>query len=89
MLCCCKLAFFEGDVSQLHKVDTFILHDFFVLAYLQLADKIFAFFRMYVWELLHLTIRKMNKYVQKLQKEVNDARNKLSKVIPCNSFAFI
>lgn len=38
-----------------------------------------SFTRMFVWELLHLTIRKMNKYVQKLQKEVDDARNKLTK----------
>lgn len=38
------------------------------------------FTKMYVWEILHLTIRKMNKHVQKLQKEVDEAREKIRKV---------
>lgn len=33
----------------------------------------------YVWEILHLTIRKMIKHVQKLQNELEDARIKLQK----------
>ena len=35
------------------------------------------FTRSYIWEVLHLTIRKMNKHVVRLEKEVNDARAKL------------
>ena len=34
------------------------------------------FTKNYVWEILHATIRKMNKHVSKLQKEVNDARER-------------
>jgi len=37
------------------------------------------FTKVYVWEILHLTIRKMNKHVHKLQKEVDEAREKLGK----------
>ncbi len=32
------------------------------------------FTKLYVWEMLHLTIRKMNKHVNRLNKEANDAR---------------
>ena len=35
------------------------------------------FTRSYIWEVLHLTIRKMNKHVVRLEKEVADARTKL------------
>lgn len=35
------------------------------------------FTRSYIWEVLHLTIRKMNKHVVRLEKEVADARAKL------------
>ncbi|XP_032777092.2 nuclear cap-binding protein subunit 1 isoform X1 [Daphnia magna] len=35
------------------------------------------FTRSYIWEILHLTIRKMNKHVVRLEKEVADARAKL------------
>ena len=35
--------------------------------------------RFYVWEILHSTIRKMNKHVQKIQKELEEAKDKLEK----------
>uniref|UniRef100_A0A673I9W0 Nuclear cap-binding protein subunit 1-like n=1 Tax=Sinocyclocheilus rhinocerous TaxID=307959 RepID=A0A673I9W0_9TELE len=37
------------------------------------------FTRFYVWEILHSTIRKMNKHVQKIQKELDEAKEKLEK----------
>ncbi|KAG8455017.1 hypothetical protein GDO86_001291 [Hymenochirus boettgeri] len=37
------------------------------------------FTRLYVWEILHSTIRKMNKHVQKIQKELEDAKQRLAK----------
>uniref|UniRef100_A0A3P8Z648 MIF4G domain-containing protein n=1 Tax=Esox lucius TaxID=8010 RepID=A0A3P8Z648_ESOLU len=37
------------------------------------------FTRFYVWEILHSTIRKMNKHVQKIQKELEEAKEKLEK----------
>lgn len=37
------------------------------------------FTRSYVWEILHLTIRKMIKHVRKLETELEDAKNKLQK----------
>uniref|UniRef100_A0A4W5P6L3 Nuclear cap binding protein subunit 1 n=1 Tax=Hucho hucho TaxID=62062 RepID=A0A4W5P6L3_9TELE len=33
----------------------------------------------YVWEILHSTIRKMNKHVQKIQKELEEAKDKLER----------
>lgn len=35
------------------------------------------FTKSYIWEILHLTIRKMNKHVVRLEKELADARAKL------------
>lgn len=35
---------------------------------------------MYLWEILHLTIKKMNKHVIKLGAELTDAREKLARV---------
>jgi len=40
-------------------------------------DMASEFTRSYTWEILHLTIRKMNKHVIRLEKELNDARSKL------------
>ncbi|KAK8761893.1 hypothetical protein V5799_026844 [Amblyomma americanum] len=37
------------------------------------------FMRPYIWEILHLTIRKMIKHVRKLEYELEDAKSKLSK----------
>ncbi|KAL7745609.1 hypothetical protein ACLKA6_009831 [Drosophila palustris] len=37
------------------------------------------FTKMYLWEILHLTIKKMNKHVIKLNTELSDAKEKLSK----------
>lgn len=37
------------------------------------------FTKSYVWEILHLTIRKMIKHVKKLQAELEDARDKMQK----------
>lgn len=37
------------------------------------------FIRCYVWEILHSTIRKMNKHVQKIQKELEEAKGRLEK----------
>ncbi|KAF5299282.1 hypothetical protein FQA39_LY02455 [Lamprigera yunnana] len=37
------------------------------------------FTKMYLWELLHLTIKKMNKHVIKLSAELNDSREKLAR----------
>lgn len=38
------------------------------------------FTKMYLWEILHLTIKKMNKHVIKLGAELTDAREKLARV---------
>ena len=35
--------------------------------------------RFYMWEILHSTMRKMNKHVQKVQKELEEAKDKLEK----------
>lgn len=35
--------------------------------------------RLFIWEILHSTIRKMNKHVQKIQKELEEAKDKLEK----------
>ncbi|OCT97738.1 hypothetical protein XELAEV_18009967mg [Xenopus laevis] len=37
------------------------------------------FTRFYIWEILHSTIRKMNKHVQKIQKELEDTKQRLAK----------
>ncbi|KAJ1205472.1 hypothetical protein NDU88_000907 [Pleurodeles waltl] len=37
------------------------------------------FTRLYVWEILHSTIRKMNKHVQKIQKELEETKARLEK----------
>lgn len=42
-----------------------------------LTNGIFAFSRLYIWEILHLTIRKKNKHVIKLNTELTEAREKL------------
>uniref|UniRef100_A0A8C9VPZ6 Nuclear cap binding protein subunit 1 n=1 Tax=Scleropages formosus TaxID=113540 RepID=A0A8C9VPZ6_SCLFO len=42
-------------------------------------DMTHEFTRFYVWEILHSTIRKMNKHVQKIQKELEDSKEKLEK----------
>ena len=33
--------------------------------------------RFYVWEIMHSTIKKMSKHVDKLQKDVEDSKDKL------------
>lgn len=54
---------------------------FFGRMYLALPRlNFYAFSRGYIWDILHLTIRKINRYVLKLQKELNEAREKLDKV---------
>lgn len=35
--------------------------------------------RLYTWEILHSTIRKMDKHVQKIQQELEEAKDKLEK----------
>ncbi|XP_020775622.1 nuclear cap-binding protein subunit 1 isoform X1 [Boleophthalmus pectinirostris] len=42
-------------------------------------DMAHEFTRLYIWEILHSTIRKMNKHVQKIQKELEEAKDKLEK----------
>ncbi|XP_007228090.2 nuclear cap-binding protein subunit 1 [Astyanax mexicanus] len=42
-------------------------------------DMAHDFTRFYMWEILHSTIRKMNKHVQKIQKELEEAKDKLEK----------
>ncbi|KAM3866762.1 nuclear cap-binding protein subunit 1 [Diretmus argenteus] len=42
-------------------------------------DMAHEFTRFYIWEILHSTIRKMNKHVQKIQKELEEAKDKLEK----------
>jgi hypothetical protein len=37
----------------------------------------FNAFRLYLWEILHLTIRKMNKHVSRLGRELTEARERL------------
>lgn len=37
------------------------------------------FTRLFVWEILHSTIRKMNKHVLKIQKELEEAKEKLAR----------
>lgn len=51
---------------------------FFVLVNSYVALSI-GLVRLYVWEILHSTIRKMNKHVQKIQKELEEAKDKLEK----------
>lgn len=36
-------------------------------------------FRLFIWEILHSTIRKMDKHVQKIQQELEGAKDKLEK----------
>uniref|UniRef100_A0A669CEC8 Nuclear cap binding protein subunit 1 n=1 Tax=Oreochromis niloticus TaxID=8128 RepID=A0A669CEC8_ORENI len=42
-------------------------------------DMAHEFTRLFIWEILHSTIRKMNKHVQKIQKELEEAKDKLEK----------
>lgn len=42
-------------------------------------EMIGEFTKLYLWEILHLTIRKMNKHVIKLGAELSDAREKLAR----------
>ncbi|TNN67119.1 Nuclear cap-binding protein subunit 1 [Liparis tanakae] len=42
-------------------------------------DMAHEFSRLFVWEILHSTIRKMNKHVQKIQHELEEAKDKLEK----------
>ncbi|XP_060904528.1 nuclear cap-binding protein subunit 1 [Labrus mixtus] len=42
-------------------------------------DMAHEFTRLFVWEILHSTIRKMNKHVQKIQVELEEAKDKLEK----------
>uniref|UniRef100_T1JFR4 MIF4G-like type 2 domain-containing protein n=1 Tax=Strigamia maritima TaxID=126957 RepID=T1JFR4_STRMM len=60
---------------------TQIVECFAVANWIFSKEMVPEFTKIYVWEILHLTIRKMNKHVQKLQKEVDDARDKLAKVV--------
>lgn len=39
----------------------------------------FFSFRLFIWEILHSTIRKMDKHVQKIQQELEGAKDKLEK----------
>lgn len=39
----------------------------------------FSSFRLFIWEILHSTIRKMDKHVQKIQQELEGAKDKLEK----------
>ncbi|XP_032809689.1 nuclear cap-binding protein subunit 1 [Petromyzon marinus] len=43
------------------------------------ADMAQEFTRLYVWEIIHSTVRKMNKHVQKVQRELEEARDKLDR----------
>ena len=40
-------------------------------------DMVPEFSKCYIWEIVHLTIRKMNKHVSKLQKEASEARKQI------------
>ncbi|KFO19092.1 Nuclear cap-binding protein subunit 1 [Fukomys damarensis] len=56
----------------------------FVQTLLHLAAKSFshsfsALAKLFVWEILHSTIRKMNKHVLKIQKELEEAKEKLAR----------
>ncbi|CAK6965361.1 nuclear cap-binding protein subunit 1 [Scomber scombrus] len=42
-------------------------------------DMAHEFTRLFIWEILHSTIRKMNKHVQKIQRELEEAKDKLEK----------
>ncbi|MEQ2195012.1 hypothetical protein XENOCAPTIV_006163, partial [Xenoophorus captivus] len=42
-------------------------------------DMAHEFTRLFTWEILHSTIRKMNKHVQKIQKELEESKDKLEK----------
>ncbi|KAI4798129.1 hypothetical protein KUCAC02_022258 [Chaenocephalus aceratus] len=42
-------------------------------------DMAHEFSRLFVWEILHSTIRKMDKHVQKIQQELEEAKDKLEK----------
>jgi nuclear cap-binding protein subunit 1 len=59
---------------------TQIVECFAVANWVFSKDMSVHFTRIYVWEILHLTIRKMIKHVDKLQQEVTQTRAKLNKV---------
>lgn len=40
---------------------------------------VFSSPRLFIWEILHSTIRKMDKHVQKIQQELEGAKDKLEK----------
>uniref|UniRef100_A0A671UHW1 Nuclear cap binding protein subunit 1 n=1 Tax=Sparus aurata TaxID=8175 RepID=A0A671UHW1_SPAAU len=42
-------------------------------------DMAHEFTRLFIWEILHSTIRKMDKHVQKIQQELEEAKDKLEK----------
>uniref|UniRef100_A0A182JWI5 MIF4G-like type 2 domain-containing protein n=1 Tax=Anopheles christyi TaxID=43041 RepID=A0A182JWI5_9DIPT len=43
------------------------------------------FTKMYLWEILHLTIKKMNQHVTKLSREMNEAKEKLARTVESSS----
>uniref|UniRef100_A0A182FS60 MIF4G-like type 2 domain-containing protein n=2 Tax=Anopheles albimanus TaxID=7167 RepID=A0A182FS60_ANOAL len=43
------------------------------------------FTKMYLWEILHLTIKKMNQHVTKLSREMNEAKDKLARTAESSS----
>uniref|UniRef100_A0A182Q9S1 MIF4G-like type 2 domain-containing protein n=1 Tax=Anopheles farauti TaxID=69004 RepID=A0A182Q9S1_9DIPT len=43
------------------------------------------FTKMYLWEILHLTIKKMNQHVTKLSREMNEAKDKLARTVESSS----
>lgn len=47
--------------------------------FLNAISFLFSSFRLFIWEILHSTIRKMDKHVQKIQQELEGAKDKLEK----------
>lgn len=78
-----KLGVLSWNGSWFHQVylrahsDTLTCADEVTAAVIDLCS--LGLCRFYVWEILHSTIRKMNKHVQKIQKELDEAKEKLEK----------
>lgn len=62
-------AFPLSEISKLGNVWFYVVFSFF-----------FFFFRLYIWEILYLTINKMSKHVNRLTKELSEMREKIGHI---------
>lgn len=70
---CSVVVFYYFDLQDLELKSVLSVCDFKYLQNLSTSSRLF------IWEILHSTIRKMNKHVQKIQKELEEAKDKLEK----------